>query len=29
VRNSAAAGYDTIAARLGSDLHPPSPCHTA
>jgi hypothetical protein len=29
VRNSAAAGYDAIAARLGWDFHPPSPCHPA
>ena len=29
VRNGAAAGFDAIAARLGRDLYPPSPCHTA
>jgi hypothetical protein len=29
VRHTSAAGFDAIAVRLGGDMHPPSPCHTA
>lgn len=29
VRISAAAGFDAITVRIGGDLHPPSPCHSA
>jgi hypothetical protein len=27
VRQSSAAGFDAIAVRIGTDIHPPSPCH--
>jgi hypothetical protein len=29
VRHSSAAGFDAIAVRIGVDIHPPSPCHSA
>jgi hypothetical protein len=29
VRQTAAAGFDAIAIRIGTDIHPPSPCHSA
>jgi hypothetical protein len=29
VRQSSAAGFDAIAVRIGVDIHPPSPCHSA
>jgi hypothetical protein len=28
VRHTAAAGFDAIAVRIGTDIHPPSPCHS-
>lgn len=29
VRHTSAAGFDAIAVRIGGDIHPPSPCHSA
>jgi hypothetical protein len=29
VRHTSAAGFDAIAVRIGVDIHPPSPCHSA